>query len=153
MKSSKGDISKENTLDMISKIARCTPKNLKDIFNKTAKDNAAENKELINHMRKLKGYKLGIISSQWPLTSDIFLPKRYYKIFDGLVISCFDKIKKPDPQAFTLELKRLNVKAEQAIFVDDKEKNLIAARALGMKTIHFTGNNAFFIELKKLGVK
>ena len=153
MKSSKGDITKKKTLDMISKIAHCSPKNIEDIFEKAAKNNVIENKELINSMRKLKGYKLGIISIQWPLTSDILLPKRYYDIFDSLVISCFDKVRKPDPQAFTLALKRLNVKAEQAIFVDDNKENLPPAQNLGMKTIHFKNNKKFFAELKRLGVK
>jgi len=69
------------------------------LINKTLKDNIIENTHLINYLRKKKneGIKLGLISNQWSLSLKVYLPKRYYTLFDGMVISCEDKIRKPDP--------------------------------------------------------
>ena len=150
--STKGEISKEQTLDSLSKILNISPKKVEELIIKALKDNIVENKDLIKLIRNLKkkGYKTAILSIQWHLSLKILNPKRYSKLFDESVISCFDKIRKPDPKSYQLILEKLKVKPEEALFVDDKQENLDAAEKLGIKSLIFENNKQFFTELKKL---
>ncbi len=53
---------------------------------------------------------------------------------DEVVISCDVGLVKPEPEIFRLTLGRVGVAAGQALFVDDLEANLDAARDLGLRT-------------------
>lgn len=54
--------------------------------------------------------------------------------FDRLRFSNDTGLVKPDPAAYRNALDGLGVEAGETLFVDDKERNLIPARALGMAT-------------------
>jgi putative hydrolase of the HAD superfamily len=55
--------------------------------------------------------------------------------FDLVMMSNEMGLQKPDPAAYRLALEMLDVRAEEAIFVDDLVENVIAAQALGMAGI------------------
>jgi putative hydrolase of the HAD superfamily len=58
------------------------------------------------------------------------------ELFDAIVDSCEEGVRKPDPAIFRTALERLGVTdPTRAIFLDDFEGNLVAARALGMHAI------------------
>ena len=46
-------------------------------------------------------------------------------------------MKKPAPEFYQLLLNRYNVKVEEALFIDDSLRNIKAAEALGINSIHF----------------
>ncbi len=54
------------------------------------------------------------------------------RYFDYMVISGEVDVRKPDPGIYLLALAGLGVRAEESLFVDDLEENLVAARELGM---------------------
>jgi len=58
--------------------------------------------------------------------------------FNVLVWSYELRVAKPDPAIYRHVLKELGVRPEEALFVDDKQVNIDAARALGMKGSVFT---------------
>jgi len=153
--SSKGSISKKETSDLMSKELNISSKRLNELFEKVYRNNTIENKKLYNYLLRLKkkGYKIGILSTQFHLSKDVLIPKKYYKNFDALEISCDDKLRKPDKKAFKLILKRLKINPKESIFVDDKQENLDAAKNLGMETAIFKNNNQFFLNLENLGIK
>jgi epoxide hydrolase-like predicted phosphatase len=63
------------------------------------------------------------------------------ELFDVIVDSCEEGIRKPDPRIFTIALERLGVQdAERTVFLDDFDGNISAARALGMHGILVTGD-------------
>jgi len=62
------------------------------------------------------------------------------RFFDVVVVSCEVGCAKPDPAIYELTLERLGVEAGAALFVDDRSENLVAARAVGLQTFHFTEN-------------
>lgn len=72
---------------------------------------------------------------------------------DGGILSYQDKVIKPDPEIYRLLLARFCLKAEECVFMDDTERNLPPARALGMRTILFQDREQAAEELEKLGVK
>jgi len=63
------------------------------------------------------------------------------ELFDVIVDSCEEGIRKPDPRIFVIALERLGVEdPERAVFLDDFDGNISAARALGMHGILVTGD-------------
>jgi len=57
------------------------------------------------------------------------------EMFDLVVESSKEGVRKPDPEIYRIALSRMGVPAEQTVFLDDLGINLKPARALGMKTI------------------
>jgi 2-haloacid dehalogenase len=57
--------------------------------------------------------------------------------FDGRVVSGIEKSRKPFPEFYKILLKRYAVKPEEAIFIDDNQRNINAAAAMGMPVIHY----------------
>lgn len=53
------------------------------------------------------------------------------------LLSCEIGVEKPDPMAFELLLKELNLAASQIVFIDDKCENVEAAKMLGLDAILF----------------
>jgi FMN phosphatase YigB (HAD superfamily) len=45
---------------------------------------------------------------------------------------------KPDPAIYQLVLERLGTRPEETLFIDDKQANIDAARALGLVAIQFS---------------
>jgi epoxide hydrolase-like predicted phosphatase len=59
------------------------------------------------------------------------------ELFDLVVDSCEEGVRKPDPRIFRIALERLGgVAPENAVFLDDAVGNVAAARALGIRAIH-----------------
>ncbi|MBI4396308.1 MAG: HAD family phosphatase [Elusimicrobia bacterium] len=59
---------------------------------------------------------------------------------------------KPDPRIYKSLAKKTGTPLNKMIFIDDREENIEAARGLGMKTIHFTGDRGLEESLALLGV-
>ena len=61
-------------------------------------------------------------------------------VFEAFLSSCWLGIRKPAPLIFERALGIAQVKAEDAMFVDDRERNLLPASAIGMRVHLFDGN-------------
>lgn len=70
--------------------------------------------------------------------------------FDGGIFSHEVGVRKPDLRIYKLALKTAEVAAAEAIFIDDKPKNLTPAKALGMKAILFQSADKLKQELANL---
>jgi putative hydrolase of the HAD superfamily len=58
--------------------------------------------------------------------------------FDVLIWSYQHLLAKPDPAIYLLTLEKLGTHPEESLFIDDKQVNIDAARALGMPAIQFS---------------
>ncbi len=56
---------------------------------------------------------------------------------DGGVFSCYVHLIKPDPEIYKTLMQKYDLKAEECVFIDDREENVVAARELGMQAIQF----------------
>lgn len=56
-------------------------------------------------------------------------------LFDVVIESSVEGVRKPDPEIYVIALSRLAVNAAECVFLDDLGINLKPARALGMQTI------------------
>ncbi len=133
-KSVVGEISKEETVRLMSDELKISPGELEKLFRRLYSDNTNENNRLFDFVLQLKSkkYKLGILSTQFHLQKNILLPSKYNQVFDAMEISCDSKFKKPDERSFKAIAEKLKVTLEETVFVDDKQENLDAAKKLGM---------------------
>ena len=72
--------------------------------------------------------------------------------FDVLVWSYELRVTKPDPAIYRYALERLGTQPEETLFIDDREENVNAAIAVGMKGIVFTNVDQLRRELVALGL-
>ncbi|UZW55192.1 HAD family phosphatase [Sphingobium sp. JS3065] len=77
---------------------------------------------------------------------------RLFAPFRDIVVSGAEKLVKPDPAIYRLALDRFGLCAEQALFVDDREDNILAARAEGMRGHLFRDAATLRKELASLGL-
>ena len=57
------------------------------------------------------------------------------ELFDVIVDSSEEGVRKPDPRIFERTLERLGVEASRAVFLDDYAGNIVAAEALGIRGV------------------
>ena len=72
--------------------------------------------------------------------------------FDVLVWSYQLRLLKPDPAIFHYALKQLGVEPAQALFIDDIEENVVAAKAMGIETVLYQGIAALCDRLHELNL-
>jgi len=72
--------------------------------------------------------------------------------FLGMVVSGEEKVAKPNPQIYRILIARYKIDPYQAVFIDDSEKNVAAAKELGFIGIKFTSSEALRLDLQALGV-
>lgn len=92
-------------------------------------------------LRELKeqGYEVYIISNiSEKIVADCGEALDFLPLAAGIVFSYREKLMKPDEAIFQLFLHRYELKADECVFIDDQEKNIIAARAQGIEGILFS---------------
>jgi len=83
------------------------------------------------------GVRTGLISNSWG-TALKYEEELMARLFDGLVISHLEGMRKPDPRIYALGADRIGLAPEDCVFVDDLPGNLKPARAMGMATVVHT---------------
>ncbi|HYZ80954.1 MAG TPA: HAD family phosphatase [Solirubrobacteraceae bacterium] len=76
----------------------------------------------------------------------------FLRWFDGTVVSSEEGIVKPDPRIFLVLLERYGLQAASTLLIDDSARNIAAAQALGMPTVHFESPEALRRSLVAAGV-
>jgi 2-haloacid dehalogenase len=76
----------------------------------------------------------------------------FMRWFDGTVVSSAEGITKPDPEIFRRLLERFGLAPETTLFVDDSERNVEAAAALGLQTERFSSPERLRRRLEAAGV-
>jgi putative hydrolase of the HAD superfamily len=83
------------------------------------------------------GVRTGLISNSWG-TALKYDEAVMARLFDGLVISHLEGMRKPDPEIYALGAQRIGLAPEDCVFLDDLPGNLKPARAMGMATVRHT---------------
>ena len=84
-----------------------------------------------------RGVKTGLISNSWG-TALKYEEELMARLFDGVVISHLEGMRKPDPRIYELGAERIGLPPSECVFVDDLPGNLKPARAMGMATVVHT---------------
>ncbi len=82
---------------------------------------------------KQAGFRLGILSNMGYGVLNYMLPRFFWLAdFDYLTWSCELGVVKPDPAIYLHTVKKLGVAPDQALFIDNLEKNVVGAEAVGL---------------------
>jgi 2-haloacid dehalogenase len=72
--------------------------------------------------------------------------------FRDVVVSAHERLLKPDPAIYRVLLERNGLDAARCLFIDDSEKNVRGAEAVGMRAHHFRDAATLAAELARLGL-
>jgi epoxide hydrolase-like predicted phosphatase len=110
--------------------------------------------DVLNVVDQLKqlGYQVAVLSNSIEPHTAVNREMGVYDPFPLVVLSQDVGFIKPDPEIYLYTLKKLGVKPEESVFIDDLEENVVAARNLGMKGIVFQNCKQMIQELKLLGI-
>lgn len=94
--------------------------------------------EILENLIKSKAYKVVALTNwsaeTFPIALNMF---EFLQWFEGIVVSGEEKTRKPFDTIYKTTLKRFNITANNAIFIDDNLRNITAAKKLGINGILF----------------
>ena len=93
-------------------------------------------KSLIADLKSAK-YKLYVLSNMSLDFIEFLRTKEVYKYFDGEVVSCHEKVVKPDAEIYRILVNRYNLNPKETLFIDDRKSNIEAAQNEGICGYHF----------------
>lgn len=98
-----------------------------------------ETVEIFRQLKNSGKYKIYALTN-WSAETFAIAQAKYDFLnwFDGIVVSGMERTRKPFPEFYQILLNRYNVKPAEALFIDDNQRNVTAAEALGINGIHFT---------------
>jgi putative hydrolase of the HAD superfamily len=100
-----------------------------------------------------RGFKTAVLSNMSRTVGDYLRRNsKWLELFDHLCFSGELKMMKPDAAIYHSCLGSLGVPAEQSLFIDDREVNIKAARALGMHGIVFGSIEQLQKDLEPFGL-
>ncbi|MBK9256983.1 MAG: HAD family phosphatase [Saprospiraceae bacterium] len=105
--------------------------------------------EILTMLKESEKYRL-LALTNWSAESFPIALERFEFLgwFEGILVSGAEGLKKPDPAIYELLFSRYNVDRSKALFIDDNLRNVVAAKNVGLHTIHFTGAAQCEQELK-----
>jgi putative hydrolase of the HAD superfamily len=120
---------------------------LRSIYGLTIHDSISEefkrwqgltaNDDILNLVTEAKqqGLRTAVLSNVIEPTYNVIAAAGYYDYFDEVIASWQVGSAKPEPEIYKIALQQLETTAEASIFIDDKQKCLAPAAAMGFKTI------------------
>jgi len=94
------------------------------------------------------GIRTALVSNSWGVHR--YPHELISELFDGVVLSGEEGIRKPSRRMYELGAERAGVPLEQCVYVDDLPFNLTPAEKLGMATVHHTSAETTIPELERL---
>jgi epoxide hydrolase-like predicted phosphatase len=95
-----------------------------------------------------EGIRTALVSNSWGVHR--YPHELFDELFDGIVISGQEGIRKPSRRMYELGAQRAGVAPALCVFVDDLPFNLEPAQELGMATIHHTSADETIPQLERL---
>ena len=149
-----GKISQEKVLKNISKRLGLDKEKFRKMWFNTYKKLHKKNIPMFNLVRKLKkDYVTAILSDQSQFSNVVVKKFNFYKFFDPIILSFELGVRKPELKIYKIILKRLELKPQECIFIDNKLKNILPAKKLGIHTILFKNINQLKKDLVAKGIK
>ena len=100
------------------------------------------NRQMVNFMASLQAdFQLGILSNAGDQARSLMTEVLHLDQYvDEIIISAEEGVIKPDEEIYQIALDRMKTKPDQTLFIDDYMDNVLVAKKLGMKAIHFSEN-------------
>lgn len=99
---------------------------------------------------RANGYGVGLFTNVIEPSYNVLKKSGFYDHFDQIIASCNEGYGKPDKEIYDIALKKMKANPRTTLFIDDKERNLIPARNLGIKTILAIHSEQIISDTKQL---
>jgi len=113
--------------------------------------------ETVDVLRQLKNtgkYKLYALTNWSAETFPHALERfEFFKVFDGVVVSGQEKMRKPSAEFYKVLLDRYHLDPTNTIFIDDSLRNVKGAEAVGITGVHFHNPSQLRDELRRKGIE
>ncbi len=95
-------------------------------------------KAMVDAVRRARagGRRTALVSNSWGVHR--YPHDMFEELFDGVVISGEEGIRKPSRRMYELGAERAGVEPEECVYVDDLPFNLTPAEEMGMAVVHHT---------------
>jgi putative hydrolase of the HAD superfamily len=105
------------------------------------------------HRLRAAGHTLHYLSNMPAPCADVLEQREavLFALFDSGVFSGRVHLIKPEPAIYTLAQQRFDAPAQELVFLDDHEPNVVAARAAGWKALRFEHAQQAEAELRSAG--
>lgn len=111
------------------------------------------NTELLTHIDTWRNtYTCGILTNNTEGRGIFDEHIQLHAHFNFVLESYKEHMKKPDPAFFKLALNSAQCQPEEALYVDDQQRHIDAAKSVGMHGIVFTTNEQFTKDLTPYGI-
>jgi len=110
------------------------------------------NTALIDYLRRLRPrYRTGILSNSFVGAREREQQAYGFEdLVDEIVYSHESKMGKPDPRIYALACARLHVAPEEAVFLDDHDPFVTAAREAGLHAVRYQDNAQAIADIEEL---
>ena len=109
--------------------------------------------EVLRELHEQKKYRLLALTNWSNETFPVALERYdFLHWFEGIVVSGQEKTRKPYPDIYNILLKRYNVNAEEAIFIDDNGENVRSSEKEGIASLIFFDAESLRYDLSALGI-
>ncbi len=132
-----GNITREEAIIQMQKKA---PKEYACLIEKVMKERCKYltiNKDTVEIAKKLKekGYHIYVLSNMAAFTYEYFQEIDFFKLCNGIIISAYEHIVKPDEKIFETLLHRYHLIPQETLFIDDDDtgKSFQTANMLGIQ--------------------
>ena len=133
---------------------RFTPKQIEQLTEQDAIMWMNLNPAMLAWIPRIKqaGFRLGILSNMGDGVLDYLRPRfSWLSQFDWLTWSCELGVVKPDPAIYLHTVKKLNVSPDRALFIDNLQKNIAGAEAIGLHAALFENVEQLQADLARRG--
>ena len=142
----KGQMSNNEAIDSINKRLPNQLHKTVQIFMKEWYKHQKINEDTVEIAKKLKqkGYKIFVLSNMAAETFEYIKGHKFFCLCDGIVISSYEKMVKPEEKIFTTLLDRYKIDPEETLFIDDDDtnKSIYTANKIGILGRKVLPNNS-----------
>ena len=151
-----GDLTSEAYWSMLAQDAgiKIGPKEIEEICKLDLTMWSNVNSNMVDWVGRLRssGLKVGLLSNMHPeMVTHCRSHFDWLQNFDFVTFSAEAGIVKPDPAIYEYTLRGLGIRPSAALFLDDREINIQAARSLGINAIHVRSMKQLRDDLKSAG--
>ena len=146
-----GEMSKEDYFDYVLRELKLPEE--KRAALELSRENFTYDRELHGYIGEMRSHFTTVLLSVMPLYAQEFVREtwpEFERVFDHVIISSEVHLNKPDPRIFHLALGRVGCKPQEAVFIDDRRRNVEAARELGIQGVLYESREQVLGELEKI---
>lgn len=112
-----------------------------------------QNVEIMSSLVQQGRYRVFALTNWSAETFPIALKEyQFLDLFEDILVSGIEKLRKPQPEIYQLMLNRFNIAPLETLFIDDNLRNVLAAQALEIRSIHLPPGKSLKDELGKFNI-